>query len=144
MITNNAKTLTLSILLIVSLVTAQPPKAGGVDEKQCLTVSDVPLNLSSCEAVSRRTLTGQCTSLQDESWGQSRLPQFSYNSRLSSVYPITGLPSAREISNTVFNQGNDDDTSNSQRLNLLFLFYAQFIDHNLVTTPTDTSDRFDI
>lgn len=82
-----------------------------------------------------RTLTGSCTSRLDSSWGESGRPQFSYFSSADSSKPSgDSLRSAREISNILSSQKTS--VPNSLGINELFVFFGQFIDHNLVATPT--------
>lgn len=87
-----------------------------------------------CKRQKLRTISGQCTSAFQSTWGESQRPQFSYLQGHTSTLP-TGqlLKGAREISNILSDQKTD--IFNSKGLNELFVFFGQFIDHNLVATP---------
>lgn len=116
---------------------AQAPKFAGTDKWALLPAeySDAP-NL--CPKISLRILTGQCTGIRSPTWGQARFAQFSYTTGSSSRTPVRGSISARFISNTIFSQSQD--TKNSQKLNQLFVFFGQFIDHNLVSSPVSDTE----
>lgn len=75
-------------------------------------------------------------------WGEARRTQFSYIPGHTSATPTgEGLRSARDISNILSDQRSD--IFNSHGLNELFVFFGQFIDHNIVATPVG-HERFDI
>lgn len=141
----------LKIALAVSLVLctrAQPPRGRGKGISFL-----VPLRPSrdggpgqdpdeECADVVCRTLTGRCTSTTDSSWGEARFAQFSYIPGSSSETPSGQTrKSAREISNIVSTQ--TVDTVNARGLNQLFVFFGQFLDHNLIATP-EGEEPFDI
>lgn len=132
-----------AFFLLALSVNAQPPTAEGKD-KDFLSPLTAPVTSSNvCDRVTFRELDGQCTSQSDPSWGQARLGQFSYFQGRSSSVPTGGsLPSARELSNIIFDQKSD--TKNSLGLNQLFVFFGQFLDHCFASTPTEASERFDI
>lgn len=135
----------LTFFVLHPVAIAQAPKSGGVDDAEWLTARS-PLQImptSVCTRVNIRTLSGQCTSESQTIWGSARRPQFSYTAGASSLHPKTGLPSARDISNIVFDQ-RGLNTVNAHGLNQLFVFFGQFVDHNMVTTPQDPQERFDI
>lgn len=126
--------------LFLSSILAQPPRfTGGRD-----TGFFLPLRRPrprECR-INTRTLNGQCTSRFVSSYGEARLPQFSYQST-SSINPSGGnLKSAREISNIVFSQSTS--VPNARGLNQLLVFFGQFLDHNFVATPEDDKERLDI
>eukprot|EP00737_Agarophyton_chilense_P001238 gb/GEZJ01001382.1/.p1 GENE.gb/GEZJ01001382.1/~~gb/GEZJ01001382.1/.p1 ORF type:complete len:657 (+),score=79.72 gb/GEZJ01001382.1/:338-2308(+) len=86
-----------------------------------------------CASLSIRTLDGRCTSAVDPSLGQARRPQFSYLNVDSTEFADDGLLSARIISNIVSDQPGN--TRNSRRLNELFVYFGQFIDHDFALSP---------
>lgn len=89
-----------------------------------------------CRRIRFRLLNGQCTSAVESTWAEARRVQFSYLASHSSTVPTGfGLKSAREISNILSDQ--KEDILNSHGLNELFVFFGQFVDHNLVATPAD-------
>ncbi|CAN8063875.1 unnamed protein product [Agarophyton chilense] len=88
---------------------------------------------SECAALPTRTLTGRCTSALDPNLGEARRAQFSYLDVDSRNFAGEGLKSARIISNIVSNQSGN--TLNSLRLNELFVFFGQFIDHDFALSP---------
>lgn len=87
-----------------------------------------------CKKLSCRNLNGECTGVKNPEWGKIQLAQFSYLEEQTSLIPGgQGLSSARVISNLLSDQKTD--IPNSHGLNDLFVFFGQFIDHNLVATP---------
>lgn len=90
-----------------------------------------------------RTMTGVCNNQQHPSWGMPltllrRLNENdpAYNDGATS--PSGGDISARVISNAVCDQKNNgtDDATNANQLTDLFVFFGQFIDHDLDLSPT--------
>lgn len=134
---------TLSLLLffvLLPFLLSQPPRRGRSRDRDFL----LPLRTRSRRECSLRfrTLTGECTSRSMPSFGEARLPQFSYLST-SSISPSgQSLKSAREISNIVFSQPSS--IPNSRGVNQLFVFFGQFLDHNFAATPEEEGDHFDI
>lgn len=131
---------------IIHFIIAQPPRFNGRDSfslaPHSLGYSALPGSEDVCRFLPFRTLTGRCTSTTVTTWGESRLPQFSYVRRSSSETPSGRTrKSAREISNIVATQVTD--TVNARGLNLLFVFFGQFLDHNLIATP-EGEEEFDI
>ncbi|KAI0557010.1 hypothetical protein FGB62_358g02 [Gracilaria domingensis] len=92
-----------------------------------------------CVATTTRTLSGRCTTLIDPTLGEARRPQFSYLGVDSTKFAEDGLPSARVISNIVANQ--TADSRNSRRLNELFVFFGQFIDHDFALSPESETEE---
>lgn len=110
-----------------------------------------------------RNLDGSCTNLADPSFGATGNPQFSYvtglsvnSTDISSTRQVINLPpsssvipnganrpSARKVSNIVSDQG-DIDMSNKRGLTLFFVFFGQLLDHDLVLTPFNPNDPFNI
>lgn len=102
-------------------------------------VGKPPLPEVVCRREKIRKLSGQCTSAFESTWAQSQRPQFSYLRGHTSTIPAgVGLKSAREISNILSDQ--KADILNTKGLNELFVFFGQFIDHNLVATPATEED----
>lgn len=133
-----------ALFFFLPLTLAQPPRLQGKDQ-QFLRPRTTTSYHSVCPTVHVRTLTGECTSSLTATWGSAQRPQFSYlTPTATSVHATVGLPSARFVSNTIFNQQPGDSRFNSHGLNLLFVFFAQFVDHNMVTTPQNKADRMDI
>ncbi|KAI0557015.1 hypothetical protein FGB62_358g05 [Gracilaria domingensis] len=91
-----------------------------------------------CSALSVRTLSGRCTSAVDPALGESRRAQMSYFDVDSRTFNSTGLESARVVSNTVADQRGD--IPSQSRVNELFVFFGQFIDHDLVSTPASNEE----
>lgn len=96
-----------------------------------------------------RTLDGYCTTDRssrcsgNQNWGSAGTPHFSYIRGHSSHVPLrTNLPSARHISNVVSNQ--NDPTPNRRGIREFFVFFGEFLDHNVVGTLISKDDHFDI
>lgn len=96
-----------------------------------------------------RTLDGYCTADRsrrcrgNQNWGSVGRPHFSYVAGTSSRVPLrTNLPSARHISNVVSNQ--NDPIPNRRGIREFFVFFGEFLDHNVVGTKISKDDRFDI
>lgn len=91
-----------------------------------------------------RTIDGSCTNLANPEFGTAGTAQFSYIEGSTSIEPNgDNRPSARLVSNIVADQG-DIDMPNSRGLTLFFVFFGQFLDHDLVLTPVNTSEPFNI
>lgn len=132
------------IALLVPLpVVAQPPNPQGLG-KEFLKPNPSPgTTRDTCAFIPAREFDGQCTSTGDINWGRARFAQFSYHSASNSRVPSgLRLPSAREISNIIFDQRVH--TCNSHGLNQLFVFFGQFLDHNFAATPEQQNERLDI
>lgn len=96
-----------------------------------------------CTNLIFRPVSGYCTSPTNPTWGQANSPHFSYiPGRSSSIPTGQSLKSPREISNILCAQSSN--TRNSHRLNQLFTFFGQFLDHNLALTPENPKDTLDI
>ncbi|CAN8073647.1 unnamed protein product [Agarophyton chilense] len=126
--------------LMLSLSEAQQPEAVGQGSilLQPLPPAKRPDTLGvaeECAAISIRTLSGRCTSAVNPAFGEARRPQYSYFNVCTAVPHGARLPSPRHISNIVSNQ--DGDTVNSMRLNEMFTFFGQFIDHDFALSPLD-------
>src|SRR5262245_16116197 len=85
-----------------------------------------------------RTIDGTMNNLQHTDWGaagatQLRLAPADYADDISA--PTNGRPSARVISNTVADQG-DEDIVSSGWLSAMIYAWGQFVDHDLDLTPT--------
>lgn len=118
---------------LVNVVTGNQTAAASI-----VMSDDVPL----CSPL-YRTLDGTCTNLAMPFAGAAGTAHFSYFDT-SSVEPNgANRPSARLVSNIVSEQG-DVDTPNSRGITLFFVFFGQFLDHDLVLTPTNTSEPFNI
>ena len=96
-----------------------------------------------------RTLDGVCTAArsrrcpQNREWGSVGSPHFSYIRGHSSREPLrSDLASARRISNVVSSQ--NDPIPNSRGIREFFVFFGEFLDHNIVATKISELDRFDI
>lgn len=130
-------------LLLITLAVSQPPRPNGRGKEFLTPRSQDNQTSNICGSLLTRELNGKCTSTRNPTWGQARFAQFSYLSRSTSSVPSgRGLLSAREISNIVFDQRSD--TVNSHGLNQLFVFFGQFLDHNIVATPENDKERLDI
>ncbi|CAN8069911.1 unnamed protein product [Agarophyton chilense] len=86
-----------------------------------------------CATLSVRTLSGRCTSAVDPALGEARRAQMSYLDVDSRNFNDARLKSARVVSNAVADQR--EDIPSKSRINELFVFFGQFIDHDLVSTP---------
>lgn len=96
-----------------------------------------------CRRQRLRSLSGQCTSDFQSFWAEAQRTQLSYLKDHTSHIPTgTGLKSAREISNIISDQRTD--IFNGKSISELFVFFGQFIDHNLVATPKSEKDEFNI
>jgi hypothetical protein len=85
-----------------------------------------------------RTIDGTMNNLQHSDWGsagtaQLRIAPADFADGISS--PIEDRPSAREISNTVADQGSQDIVS-AGGLSAMAYAWGQFLDHDLDLTPT--------
>lgn len=131
-----------------------PPSAGGTGDASPPPVPSAsppqfqppsgpkPPTSKECRRRKVRFLSGQCTSAFQASWSEAQRPQFSYLVGHSSTVPTGGaLRSARDISNILSHQ--DADAFNARGINELFVFFGQFVDHNLVATPA-TGDKWPI
>lgn len=125
------------LLFCVNYSYAQPPEKNGFGGSALNPMDEYEDNKDSCKGSAssfNRQLTGKCTSTKLSFWGQARFPQLSYIANSGSKIMKGGnLKSAREISNIIFDQKRP--TSNAHGLNLLFVFFAQFVDHNFAATP---------
>lgn len=91
-----------------------------------------------------RTLGGSCTNLGNPQSGAAGTAQFSYVRGSSSVDPNgANRPSPRLVSNIVSEQP-DSNIPNRRGITLFFVFFGQFLDHDLVLTPVNTSEPFNI
>eukprot|EP00737_Agarophyton_chilense_P000910 gb/GEZJ01001013.1/.p1 GENE.gb/GEZJ01001013.1/~~gb/GEZJ01001013.1/.p1 ORF type:complete len:570 (-),score=63.46 gb/GEZJ01001013.1/:395-2104(-) len=86
-----------------------------------------------CATLSVRTLSGRCTSAVDPALGEARRAQMSYLDVDSRNFNDARLKSARVVSNAMADQR--EDIPSKSRINELFVFFGQFIDHDLVSTP---------
>eukprot|EP00178_Gracilaria_changii_P026911 TRINITY_DN8326_c0_g1_i1.p1 TRINITY_DN8326_c0_g1~~TRINITY_DN8326_c0_g1_i1.p1 ORF type:complete len:569 (-),score=92.13 TRINITY_DN8326_c0_g1_i1:370-2076(-) len=129
--------------LFLFCATAQPPSLVGRGFPFLLPIAPPNLfNLQTstiddthpeCAVLSVRTLSGRCTSAIDPSLGEARRAQMSYLDVDSTTFSDDGLKSARVVSNAVADQRGD--VPNFSRINELFVFFGQFVDHDLVSTP---------
>lgn len=133
----------IATLSLTQMALAQPPDTSAGIDKDWYRQEETTLSTEFCEELRSRTLSGQCTSTTEASYGSARWPQLSLIGNSSSEIPVTGLPNPREISNIIFNQ-DQDNIFNARGINLLFVFFAQFIDHNLISTPLEESEPMDI
>ncbi|PXF42141.1 Peroxinectin A [Gracilariopsis chorda] len=92
-----------------------------------------------CAAQTIRGLSGRCTSAVDPNLGEASRPQFSYLNVDSVKFSGEGLESARVISNIVSDQSGDNP--NSKRLNELFVYFGQFIDHDFAASPVSHEEE---
>lgn len=125
------------------MISAQPPKKNGNGEGS-LDPGNYKnqFNCQSSNILRERSVTGQCTSTRVSFWGQARFGQFRYGKIVDTSKAFgNNLPSARLISNTISNQNSA--TFNKHGLNLLFVFFAQFMDHNMAATP-ENNQHMDI
>lgn len=91
-----------------------------------------------------RTLDGSCTTLTNPLFGAAGTAQFSYMEASKFSKPFSPKrPSARLVSNIV-SAHPKGDIPNERGINLLFVFFGQFLDHDLVLTPANENKRFDI
>lgn len=91
-----------------------------------------------------RTLDGSCTNDSQPEAGAARTAQFSFIPGSSSVTPNgENRPSPRLVSNLISEQG-DVDIPNRRGLTLFFVFFGQFLDHDLVMTPLNMAEPFNI
>ncbi|KAI0557007.1 Peroxidase [Gracilaria domingensis] len=142
------RTSVLILFAVCSLAFAQAPERGrGVGasffsalppsppRSSFFTLSTAPLDSvdPECAGLPIRTLTGRCTSAVDPNLGEARRAQFSYLDVDSRNFADAGLSSARLVSNIVSDQ--PVNTRNSLRLNELFVFFGQFIDHDFALSP---------
>lgn len=94
-----------------------------------------------------RTLDGTCTNDGrrggNKLWGSAGTAHFSYIRGTSSAKPVrTHLPSARLISNVVASQA--DPIPNRRGITEFFVFFGEFLDHNIIATEITENDHFDI
>lgn len=107
------------------------------------TVTTVRPSAPTCSKLVFRPVTGFCTNPAHPTWGQANYAHFTYIPGRSTTTPTgQSLKSPREISNILCAQSTN--TRNSHRLNQLFTFFGQFLDHNLALTPENDQDRLDI
>lgn len=90
-----------------------------------------------------RTLDGSCTNYENKLWASAGTPHYSYIHQSSSRIP-TGqdLPSARLISNVICTQTSD--VFNRRGLSEFLVYFAQFLDHTIVATATNSSESMPI
>lgn len=125
-------------LALFALAAAQAPKPSGVGAaniKPLPPAKDPNAQgvAEECRTIGTRTLSGKCTSAADPSFGEARRAQFSYFDVDTTEFEEGNLPSPRLISNIVSKQ--EGDTTNSMRLNEMFTFFGQFIDHDFALSP---------
>lgn len=94
-----------------------------------------------------RTLDGTCTNNGrgggNRLWGSAGTAHFSYVSGTSSKNPVrTSLPSARLISNVIASQS--DPLLNRRGITEFFVFFGEFLDHNIIATSITENDHMDI
>ncbi|PXF42144.1 Peroxinectin A [Gracilariopsis chorda] len=142
------------ICALFSNTFAQPPRGNGrgagflrpaPPRSSFFTLQSGPISdiNPECAAQTVRGLTGRCTSALDPNLGEARRPQFSYLDVNSVNFADDGLRSPREISNIVSDQSGN--TLNSRRLNELFVFFGQFIDHDFASSPiTDEEEPIEV
>ncbi|KAI0562919.1 hypothetical protein FGB62_49g220 [Gracilaria domingensis] len=94
-----------------------------------------------CVSLKYRTLTGRCTSEMNPALGEARRVQSSYFD-VNSAEAEQGFPNARQVSNIVCNQ--EDNTENSGKLNEMFTFFGQFMDHDFALTPLNREESWEI
>lgn len=135
--------LCVSLLLFAS-VHAQPPRGNGIGGifLDPVDPGDFRFRLRLRERCINdyRTIDGSCTNSEQRKklWGSAGRPHFSYFFFSSSATPAgQGLPSPRYISNIISKQ--HIDVPNSKGLTEFFVFFGQFLDHNIVATPVDRS-----
>jgi peroxidase len=94
-----------------------------------------------------RSIDGTDNNQTNTDWGSTgvdllRIAPAAYGDEISSPAG-DDRPSAREISNTVSDQG-DDETQNSRQLSAMAYAWGQFIDHDMDLTPTGGTDLLKI
>lgn len=84
---------------------------------------------------------GACTNPTRPNLGMAKQPLFSYfNKRFdASDFADRGLKSAREISNILCKQDEDNVFDTSQKRTEFVTFFGQFLDHSIVFTSVDKS-----
>lgn len=123
-------------VLAATVATPVSPREQEVSAPPALTVFN---GRPQCSAL-YRTLDGKCTNLANPLAGSAGTAQFTYIPGSSSVVPNgRNRPSPRLISNRVSEQG-DVDMPNRRGITLFFVFFGQFLDHDLVLTPVNTSE----
>lgn len=148
---------TLLISALALVASASPSHTSVRQQPHLLTSTNSPLLLLSLSRQSSqrrprcpkyRSLDGLCTSAAtascgDLTWGQAGKPFFSYLSAWSSVRPArTNQPSPRLISNVMSTQTSDIPSTCGLRE--LFVFFGEFLDHNLAGSQLNDADRLDI
>lgn len=90
-----------------------------------------------------RTIDGTCTNFPNKIWGSAGTPHYSYIHQSTSTIPTgKGLPSARHISNVLSSQSSN--VFNRRGLTEFVLYFAQFLDHTIVATASNTSESMPI
>lgn len=139
-------TLLLLLLLLPALLHAQAPRTNGINKDALDPVSPNTeefrkrRNLN-CN-VPFRMLDGTCSSIgspENQLWGSTNRPHFSYFGRSSATPVGRDRPSPRLISNELCRQSMD--TREERGLSDMVTFFGQFVDHTIVATPTDETER---
>lgn len=138
---NLARLIIACLLSLLTLVSAQPPLGGGVDNSQLNAVEpDSPEAIRRADIKCReffREPDGACTNDNDREtklWGSVGRPQFSYFvGREKNEVRGKGLRSPRDISNILSQQ--TVNRFDERRVSEIAVLFGQFIDHTLVATP---------
>lgn len=107
-----------------------------------ITTADLSNVDPECDALTFRTIDGRCTSGISPDLAVAQGPQGSSLDVDSAVFLNLNLKSPREISTIVSDQSGL--TSNSNRLNELFVFFGQFIDHDFAASPLNSAEEENI
>lgn len=113
-----------------------------LDERVMLTGVTATVSIPPPAVISGYSYTGVGNNLTNPSWGATstdllRTAPAAYGDGVSTPAG-SDRPSARDISNTVSDQG-DQDTVNDKLLSAMFYAWGQFVDHDIDRTPTSAS-----
>ncbi|XP_076090755.1 salivary peroxidase/catechol oxidase-like isoform X1 [Mytilus galloprovincialis] len=127
----------------------------GGNKKRHSKIKGKRTTTSECQAISNvdqyRTLDGTCNNINNPDWGAafSTQPRFldevysnGVDEPRDSVVPNEELPGPRALSNAVFAATSADGETPLEGFNtLMSMNWGQFIDHDIVLTPTYSGDN---
>lgn len=128
----------------------QPPSGEGIDKLGLSPIqpfsSSFNLRMKKKCSTDYREIDGTCTNNRTRTtklWGSTNRPQFSYFAARSTKFASgMDLPSPRVLSNLLSTQVAQ--TFDERGLNEMATFVGQFLDHTLVSTPTNSEETMPI
>lgn len=134
--------LLVSVLCYSTVAQQEKPQTEGVEGESPVIQPGSPAanqrERTKCHSNYRR-YSGVCTNTKFKLWGSTGRAQGSLNLLHSSKKPVGWrLPSARFISNALCKQSRN--IFNNRGLNEIVVFFGQFVDHTIVSTPASETE----